>query len=74
MPVSPGADGRGGMSKNGVLVLPTVPKRVPGLHRPLPVLQIPHRLRHLGTVPPGGQKAVQGGHRRRANQEGVGFD
>lgn len=60
MPVSPGAGSRSGVSEDGVLVLSGVPKRVPGLHRPVFILQIPHRLRHLGTVPQRSAQEVPG--------------
>ena len=33
---------------------------VQGLHRPLPLLQIPPKLRHLGALPQRGPEAVQG--------------
>ena len=46
------------MPEDGVLVLPGVPGRLPGLHRPLPLLQVPPGLRHLGALPPRSQKAL----------------
>lgn len=60
MQISSPAAGLRAVPEDGVLVLPGVFGGVPGLHRPLPLLQIPPGLRHLGTVPPRGQEAVQG--------------
>jgi hypothetical protein len=63
MPPSPGPGRLRPVPENGGRLLPGVPGQLPGLHRPLPLLQIPPKLRHLGTLPQGGQKAVQGGSR-----------
>ena len=63
MPFTSGADRGGGMPEDGILVLPGVPGPVPGLHRPLSLLQIPPGLRHLGVMPQGGQKTLPGGER-----------
>jgi hypothetical protein len=58
MPPPPGPGRLRRMPENGGRLLPGVPGRVPGLHRPLPLLQISPELRYLGTLPQGSPEAV----------------
>jgi len=58
MPASPGPERLRSVPENGGRLLPGVPGRMQSLHRPLPLLQIPPKLRHLGTLPQRGPEAV----------------
>ena len=65
LPFSPGAGRLRRVPEARSRLLPGVPGRLPGLHRPLPLLQIPPRLRHLGTLPQGSQEALPGREHRQ---------
>ena len=60
MPSSPGPGRLRRLPEDGSQLLSGMPGQLPGLHRPVYLLQISPGLRHLGTVPQGGQKALPG--------------
>jgi hypothetical protein len=60
MPPPPGAGRLRPVPEDGGGVLPGVPGQLQGLHRPLYLLQVPPRLRHLGALPQGSEEALQG--------------